>query len=397
MQRRNFDFLIIGGGIFGVTAATELLRRGHKVCLLNPGKIPHPLAASTDISKAVRMEYGSDERYMEMAIESIEGWRAWNDAFNEPLYHETGFLVLSRESLETNPESFAAASYVNLVRRGIPAQRLDSALLSAMYPVFDHQYYIDGFYNPVGGYAESGRVVRALADHARTMGAEFLEEKTVDMLMIDGHTVTGVRTREGDTFYAGHTLLCAGSMTPFLLPELQSVMRITGHPVFHLKPELPSPFMSPDFAVFAADISHSGWYGFPWHPHEHVVKIANHGTGIAVHPEHDERNVTKDQKEQMRAFVEKSIPSLASAELIRTRLCLYTDTLDGHFWIDRHPEIEGLSVSSGGSGHAFKMAPVLGDLIADTAEGKRHRWSERFLWRELDSGTVQEEEARYRE
>jgi glycine/D-amino acid oxidase-like deaminating enzyme len=69
--------------------------------------------------------------------------------------------------------------------------------------------------------------------------------------------------------------------------------------------------------------------------------------------------------------------------------------LDGHFWIDQHPEIKGLSVSSGGSGHGFKMGPVIGEMTADMVEGKEHVFSKRYRWRHLDIETKQCEEARH--
>ncbi|HLF64367.1 MAG TPA: FAD-dependent oxidoreductase, partial [Saprospiraceae bacterium] len=140
----------------------------------------------------------------------------------------------------------------------------------------------------------------------------------------------------------------------------------------------------------------SGWYGFPYHPLAQVVKVANHGVGTSINPEKDERIVTADHEKHLRDFLKISIPSLAEAPLVYTRLCCYTDTLDGHFWIDQHPEIKHLTVATGGSGHAFKMGPMLGEMIADTAEGQRHKWSARYSWRELSSDTVQEEEARYK-
>src|ERR1700737_2378513 len=70
--------LVVGAGIFGVTAAIELRKRGHAVRLVDPGPLPHPLAASTDISKVVRLEYGADEPYTALAERAIEGWRRWN-------------------------------------------------------------------------------------------------------------------------------------------------------------------------------------------------------------------------------------------------------------------------------------------------------------------------------
>lgn len=388
------DYLILGAGIFGLTTAIELAHRKHRVSIINPDVIPHPLAESTDISKIVRMEYGTDEEYMDMVIDSMEGWREWNEVFHRPLYHETGFLVLSTDVLEHDFESFVGASYINLLKRGYHPQRLDPQLLNAMFPAFNAEVYRDGFYNPVGGYVESGRVIEELLKYARNMHIEVIEGQTADAIMISEGSAIGVRTKEGNQFEAGHVIVCAGNFTPYLLPELQPYMHVTGHPVFHLKPEQTSLFMPPDFCVFAADIQNTGWYGFPYHPLAQVVKVANHGAGTPINPETDERIVTQQHMQQMRTFLHQSIPSLADAPVVYTRLCCYTDTLDGHFWIDQHPEVKNLTVASGGSGHGFKMGPVLGEMIADTAEGKRHKWSARYGWRELSGETVQEEEAR---
>ena len=90
---------VAGAGIFGVTAAIELRRRGHAVRLIDPGPLPHPLAASTDISKVVRLEYGPDEAYTALAEESLQGWRRWNRELGGELFHETGVLFLRRTPL----------------------------------------------------------------------------------------------------------------------------------------------------------------------------------------------------------------------------------------------------------------------------------------------------------
>lgn len=77
------DILIVGGGVFGVTTALALRARGYTVTLIDPGPIPHLLAASTDVSKVVRMEYGADRQYLHMADRSIDGFLAWNEEFGE--------------------------------------------------------------------------------------------------------------------------------------------------------------------------------------------------------------------------------------------------------------------------------------------------------------------------
>ena len=85
--------LIIGGGIFGITAAVELNRRGHEVHLFDQGPLPHPDAASTDITKMIRADYGADEFYTDLMLEAFQGWDKWNREWPRPLYHQTGFLL----------------------------------------------------------------------------------------------------------------------------------------------------------------------------------------------------------------------------------------------------------------------------------------------------------------
>src|SRR6266481_2729387 len=92
--------IVVGAGINGVTTAIELRKRGQEVVLVDPGPLPHPLAASTDISKAVRAAYGADEDYTALAERSIERWRTWNEEFGTELYHEVGFLFLRRRAMQ---------------------------------------------------------------------------------------------------------------------------------------------------------------------------------------------------------------------------------------------------------------------------------------------------------
>jgi glycine/D-amino acid oxidase-like deaminating enzyme len=181
-------------------------------------------------------------------------------------------------------------------------------------------------------------------------------------------------------------------------------MRATGHPVYHLAhlahlaaPEpdaADDPFDPARFPVFTADVARTGWYGFPRHPRSGVLKIANHGVGVALDPARDERVVTDADIERARAFLADALPALANAPIPYTRRCLYCDTLDGHFVIDRHPRRPGLVVASGGSGHGFKFAPLVGDWIADVASGLAP--IDRFRWRALDAGTRSQEAARHR-
>jgi glycine/D-amino acid oxidase-like deaminating enzyme len=133
--------------------------------------------------------------------------------------------------------------------------------------------------------------------------------------------------------------------------------------------------------VFCADIQSTGFYGFPVHPVSGVVKVARHGTGRAMHPESPERFVTAEETEALRDFLAGTFPLLSDAPIVATRVCLYCDTRDGHFWIAHDPERPGLVLATGDSGHAFKFAPVLGRVVADVVEGRADPLQPRFRWR----------------
>ena len=149
----------------------------------------------------------------------------------------------------------------------------------------------------------------------------------------------------------------------------------------HFRPVDPEPFRPERFPVFCADISTTGYYGFPVHPIEGVVKIARHGVGRVMHPESPERVVTAEELAHARAFVAEVFPLLAASPIVFSGVCLYCDSWDGHFWIAHDPDRPGVVVATGDSGHAFKFGPVLGSLIADVAEGRADPLHQKFRWR----------------
>ncbi len=387
------DILVIGAGIFGTTAALELSERGYQVALLDPGPLPHPLASSTDISKVVRMEYGPDETYMAMVEEALVGWRAWNERFSEPLFHETGVVMLTREMM--GPGGFEYESYQLLLKRGHQPERLDGDKIRRRFPAWETGRYVDGFYHANAGYAESGRVINELLRIAKEKGVALIEGETAVKIGVENGRVVGVETASGRKIEAGLVLVAAGTWTHELVPDLKPVMRSVGQPVFHLKTANLENFSLPKFVVFTADIANSGWYGFPVHPREGIIKIANHGTGLPLHPVEDVRAVNATHQQKLGRFLAETFPVLLEAEIVYTRLCLYCDTLDEHLWIDHHPERPGLVVAAGGSGHGFKFGPMLGGLIADVVEKRPNPYKDKFRWRDLGAGTAGQEAARH--
>lgn len=383
------DIIVVGAGVYGVTAALELAKRGHDVSLFDPGPLPHPDASSTDISKAIRMDYGADEFYMALMEVCFERWDAWNAAWDEKLYHPAGFLFMA--SGEMKPGGYEHDSYQLLLKRGHEVERMTPETLRQRHPAWNADRYPDGYYNPRAGWAESGRVVAKLIELARGAGVQLREGMRFERLLEDGSRVGGIVTADGEAHRADVVVVATGAWTPILLPHLQDVMWVVGQPVYHFKVDNPTDWQPPKFHPWAADIAHSGWYGFPAKD-DGTLKVANHGPGVRVHPD-DPRTVPAHYLDMFREFFKETFPALVDAPKIGERLCLYCDTWDGDFWIDRDPKREGLVVSTGGSGHGFKFAPVLGEIAADAVEGRPNEWARRFAWRERGERTT--EDARF--
>jgi len=348
------------------------------VVLVDPGPLPHPLAASTDISKAVRAAYGADEIYTELAERAIPIWRKWNAEFGVELYHEVGVMFVCRQEMKRS--DFEYESYKMLKQRGHKIERMNSVRLWKRFPAWNPELYRDGVLELEAGFAESGRVVAALIGRARSIGIELRDGARFSQLDENDDRLKGIVLDNGQRISGDTVVMAVGAWTPYLLPFTQKFFRASGQPVFHLKPRQPELFEPERFPVFGADISTTGYYGFPL-SREGVVKIANHGPGREMSPESSNRLVTPQEEQNLRDFLSSTFPALADAPIVYTRICLYCDTNDGHFWIAPDPERPGLIVATGDSGHGFKFAPVLGEIIADAVEEKAKPLLQKFRWR----------------
>ena len=385
--------IVVGAGINGVTAAIELKKRGHKVILADPGPLPHFLAASTDVSKAVRAAYGANEEYTALAERSIKLWREWNKEFGVEPYHEVGVMFVRQR--EMKPGDFEYESFKILKQRGHKVERMNSARLWKRFPAWNPGLYRDGVLELEAGYAESDRVVATLIERAKSLGVELREGVRFCELDQSDDRVKGIVMEDRQRILGDLVVMAVGAWTPYLLPFTKKFFRASGQPVFHLKPSRPDLFAPERFPVFGADISTTGYYGFPPN-REGVVKIANHGPGREMSPDSPDRTVTPQEEKNLREFLSSTFPALANASIVYSRVCMYCDTNDGHFWIAPDPQRPGLTIAAGDSGHGFKFAPVLGEIIADAVEGKSNPLLQTFRWRPEVRAGEQKEAARFR-
>src|SRR3954447_12880939 len=190
--------IVVGAGINGVTAAIELRKRGHEVILVDPGPLPHPLAASSDISKAVRAAYGADEDYTALAERSIKLWRQWNEEFGTKLYHEIGVMFVRRSKM--GPGHFEHESLKLLGKRGLKVARMDTPELWKRFPAWNPELYRDGVLEVEAGYAESGRAVAKLIERAKSAGVELRDRCKFVALDEVNSRITGVIVSEREEF-----------------------------------------------------------------------------------------------------------------------------------------------------------------------------------------------------
>lgn len=367
---------VIGGGVLGLSTAWELRKRGYEVRVFDQGPIPHPEASSTDVSKLVRADYGPDVFYTELMEEAFPVWEEWNKRAGEELYHPVGFLLLSKSAFAAG--SFESESYRVLAARGYTLERLDASQIAQRYPVFAGGEYREAYFNPRAGWAASGQVVQCLAGWCRQEGVLIAEGEGIKKLLVNGGRIKGFESVSGRKYFAGLTILAAGAWTPALLPELGSRLRAVGQPVFHLSlpPQKRKPYLQ--LPGWCADIANTGWYGFPAFENG-TLKIARHGPGILPNAD-GSWAIPQAEWEAFRQFISKALPGLSDVPVVATRVCRYCDSIDSDFIIDLHPGRPGLMVVSGGSGHGFKFAPVLGSIAADVLEAKPNPFAKRFRW-----------------
>lgn len=282
----------------------------------------------------------------------------------------------------------------------------------------------EGYFNKTAGWARSGRVVEHLNRICIASGVDVLYG-TMNRLLLKpvlgqgtaASICEGIVTKEGTEIRSPVVIVAAGASTPSLVPQVKHLMWPTAQPVFHLEIERPEQFPVEEFPVFFSGITDTGFYGFPiiqesmakkiaprikdsflpaepaWKlENSYRLKVGQHGPGWKIDTIDDDTlnrlwaKVGPGNEKLVRHWLKLALPQIEKAKVVYTRLCIYCDTFDGDFLIDHIPNVQGLVVASGGSGHGFKFTPVLGNIIADVVENKPNKFKSRFAYRQVIVG-----------
>jgi sarcosine oxidase len=351
------DAVVIGVGVIGAACLDALARRGLRVLGLDRWQIPHAMGSSHGGTRVIRMAYFEGPDYVPLLQRS---WRAW-----EALAAWRGERLLLRTGvLHFGPEDQVAAVLACARDRALPHQALSAAEIAARWPAFRPAAADAGIYEDDGGVLYAERCVSALVERAIDHGAEVRGGQRVRGVVAGADGVV-VDTDAGPV-RAAKVVLAAGAWSAgaeALLP-LPLPLRVERQVQLWFAPTAPALVTPAAMPVFLRFSREGTFYGMP-RVELPGVKVCEHFGGVATTAEALDRTPTAADESRVRAFVERHLPA-AAGPLLGARVCMYTTTADEHFVIGPHPDhAERVVVATGMSGHGFKLAPAIGELVAD--------------------------------
>jgi sarcosine oxidase len=365
MQSGAYDVIVVGLGSMGSAACHHLAGRGARVLGLERFDIPHALGSHHGASRMIRLAYFEHPDYVALLLRAYELWDLLERESGQRILHVTGGLYLGRPDSELISGSMRAAR-----AHGLAHEVLDRAQIAARFPQFDLPADTIGFHEARAGFLLPELAVATHAGQAMRRGAELHGCEPVTSWDAAGDRVT-VRTGRG-VYHARHLVFAGGAWSGRLVRDLGVELKVTRQTLGWFWPRAPESFALGRLPVWAVDPAHGGpyrgiYYGFPMMPDAPGVKIALHWpTAEAVDPDTVDRRPLAGDEGPLREAVRRCLPA-ADGPLLSLRVCLYTSSPDGDFIIDRHPRHERVTVACGFSGHGFKFASVIGEVLADLA------------------------------
>jgi sarcosine oxidase len=196
-----------------------------------------------------------------------------------------------------------------------------------------------------------------------------------------------VETSDGIVVGGDRLVLTAGPWTTWLMPDLRLPLVVERQPVLWIDPPMgrsAADLRLADLPIWLWSTAAGTLYGFPWDD-ELGLKVALHHGGAIVDPDAVERTVGPVDEVAVRSFVRDRMPAM-DGPVRRSMVCLYTNAPDDEFIVDRHPAAPGVAFASACSGHGFKFAPVIGEILADLVTDGRTNWpTDRFRSNRFDS------------
>lgn len=343
----------------GAATAWQLARRGQRVVGFDRFHPPHAMGSSTGRTRIIREAYWEDPAYVPLVRRAYHLWAGLEQASGQRLLRPTGGLVIGPEEGSLVSGALASARV-----HGVRHERLTAAEVRRRYPMLQPDDSLVAVLEPRAGVLAPEEAIGAMLEEAVRHGATLRYHEPVLSWEPWGEGVT-VRTAAG-SFTARRLVLAAGAWMATTLTGLDLPLSVERQVMFWMRPVGdPLPWTPEQLPIWLWETREGPvWYGFP--DFGDGPKVARHHGGVPTTAETVDRVVSASDAEEMMAFLAGAVPGLHGTPM-EARVCLYTNTPDGHFLLDRHPACPAVLLASPCSGHGFKFAPALGEILADLA------------------------------
>ncbi len=362
---KHYNTIVIGIGGMGSATVYELAKRGQRVLGLEQYDIPHDMGSSHGYTRIIRMAYYEHPSYVMLLKRAYELWNEIEQRSGEKLLHKIG-------SIDAGPaDSWVfKGSFRSVIEHNTPHEVLSGKELNTRFPGYQLPHDTMAVYQKDGGFLVPERCTVAFANAAMAMGAEIHGRETVLGWEPVGDGVRVFTNRA--TYEADSLVITAGAWNSDILPLLNGLATPERQVLAWFQPERPELYQPDVFPVFNLLTDDARSYGFP------IYGVPGFKIGIYHHfeeherPEQFEWEPSVEDEELLREHTARHFPKAAGPTLT-LKTCMFTNSPDKHFIIDLHPQYPQVSFGAGFSGHGYKFASVIGEIMADMAERQETR------------------------
>jgi sarcosine oxidase len=354
-----YDVIVIGVGGMGSATVYQLARRGVRVLGLEQFDIPHDRGSSHGINRIIRLAYFEHPSYVPLLRRAYELWRQIENLAGERLLVITGSVDAGHPSDDPVKGALLACSLHHLSH-----EVLDAAALRRRFPGYRLADDMVAVHQPDGGFVLSERAIVAYVMAAQDLGAEIrAREPVVSWESSEDHVE--VRTAQG-TYRAGRLIITAGAWASRLVPALARLAIPERQVLIWTQPLRPEYFRLGAFPVFNMRTPEGHYYGFPVYGIPGFKLGRYHHRAERTDPDTVDREIHAEDEAALREGIRRYFPD-ADGPTMAMKTCMFTNSPDEHFILDRHPQHPNVCIAAGFSGHGFKFCSVVGEIMADLA------------------------------
>lgn len=351
------DVLVLGVGGVGAAALDHLARRGLSVIGLDRWQPGHDQGSSHGETRVIRKAYFEHPDYVPLLERAYQLWGELEQDCGQPLFVRCGVLEVGPADGVVVPGVLASAQQHQLA-----VESLTAAEVTRRYPGFVVPADHIAVFERDAGFLYVERSLQSHVQHAIAAGARLQLGETIRSWALQGTSVEVVTDRE--TYSADRVVITAGAWAGQLLRDLGVPFQILRKTLYWQRTTDSSYDTDSGVPCFLFETPEGAFYGFPAIDGL-GVKAAEHTGGLPLAtPEAIDRRDDPGERARLQGFTRMHLPRL-STEVTRFATCFYTMTPDQNFVVDHWPSAPQVVFAAGLSGHGYKFASVLGEVLAD--------------------------------